>query len=192
MGGTGNTGQTGGFAGSSTPVGGGSNSATPTWTAPVAEPQTTAAPPALRPYENLTGGGPSTGLLSATPPATGPATGTLAPAGPTGFTHTPYPETAAAVPTAAAPPVVAPPVEPEKPAEVAMRQIWPSGSGTAAEWIKSNPNWQTDFNRAEQRADGTWWVPQDPNAPRPAGPQYYQGTGNVIYGGSPPVSGGQR
>jgi hypothetical protein len=65
-----------------------------------------------------------------------------------------------------------------------MRQIWqPQGNLTAAQWLAANPNWETDFNRAEQRADGTWWVPQDPNAPRPAGPQYYKGTGDVIYGG---------
>jgi hypothetical protein len=136
-----------------------------------------------RPYQSLT---PSTGLLAggAPAPTVGPTTGTLA-ADPAGFNHTPFPTYAAPVDTYAAPAAPAP-AAPTAPAEVAMRQIWQpqGGNMTASQWLAANPNWETDFNRAEQRADGTWWVPQDPNAPRPAGPQYYQGTGNVTYGGS--------
>jgi len=193
MGGGGNTGQSpygdSGAAGVSAAGG----RTLPDWAStlsPAGAPAAALAPPdTQRPYEAA--GSPSTGLLAGPAPAAGPATGTLAQQ-PTGFQHDPYPTTAAATPTYAAtlPPVV--PETPTAPAEVPMRQIWPSGSGTASEWLKSNPGWETDFNRAEQRADGTWWVPTDPNASRPAGPQYYQGTGNVIYGGSPPASGGQR
>lgn len=187
MGGTGNTGESGELKG----IAGGAPAATPSWTAPAA---TTAAlsdtPATLRPYEEKT---PSTGLLAAgTAPTTAPATGTLASNpttysnDPTGFTHTDFPTHAAEPPVVAAAPAPAPtPEAPVAPAEVPMRQIWqPQGNMTAAQWLAANPNWETDFNRAEQRADGTWWVPQDPNAPRPAGPQYYQGTGNVTYGGS--------
>jgi hypothetical protein len=196
MGGTGNTGQTGEVKGLPTMTSGTpATPSTPDWAAPATTPAAALAdtPATLRPYEQATGV--STGLLSTTPPTTAPATGTLATnpttatAGPTGFQHDPYPTAAAEVPTVSgqAPPVV--PETPATPAEVPMRQIWQpqGGNMTASQWLAANPNWETDFNRAEQRADGTWWVPQDPNAPRPAGPQYYQGTGNVTYGGSPPA-----
>jgi len=210
VGGTGNTGtepqgQVGAVA-TGAPV-----TATPGWAdpaKPAATPDPLAAltepPPALRPYE--TAGGPSTGLLAAgatagtTPTTAEPISGILAgaPTGtPTGanpivsqpdqiFDHTPFPTHSAPEPPTVAAPVVPEPVAPAAPAEVAMRQIWQPAMGnmTASQWLAANPNWETDFNRAEQRADGTWWVPQDPNAPRPAGPQYYQGTGNVTYGGS--------
>lgn len=188
MGGIGNTGQTGELKPTAAQLVGGGSSATPAWTAPEAAPAALADTPAtLRPYEETA---PSTGLLAAgAAPTTGPTTGTLAPTAPigTGFDHVPYPTHPDPVPGAPAPAPTPAPV-PAAPAEVPMRQIWqPSGNMTAGQWIAANPNWETDFNRAEQRADGTWWVPQDPNAPRPAGPQYYQGTGNVIYGGSPPA-----
>ena len=139
---------------------------------------------------------PTTPVANAASPVVTNPVAEVAPAAATreGFTHTPYPATVAGdLPHIGGPAtVVAPPVTPAEPVAGPMRQIWPSGSGTASSWLAANPNWETDFNRAEQHADGTWWVPQDPNEKRPkAGPQYYQGTGNVTYMGSPPASGGR-
>ena len=130
MGGTGNTGQQGGYLGMSTPLG----PSGPGWAgaAPAASAAetSTATPPALRPYETATA---STGTLSTAPTANGPGpvTSPIAPnlGFPTGFNHTPYPTAAASVPTAAGPAPVTPtttaPEDPTKPKESPMDWLYP-------------------------------------------------------------------
>jgi hypothetical protein len=165
------------FAGSRAALDAGT-SQTPDWSTLVgllgsASPAASAAAPA----------GASASPLAVNPTAAGTQYGTPPP-GAAGFTSSPYPETTN-LPHIGAPDKPPPaPVIPTEPVAGPMHQIWqPQGGGTAAQWLAANPNWQTDFNRAEQRADGTWWVPDDPNSPA-TGPKYYQGTGNVTYGGS--------
>lgn len=107
--------------------------------------------------------------------------------------HVPF---GTAAPTVSAPTVsaAAPIVSAPAAAAVAqgpMHQTWPppgSGGQTTAQWLAANPNWQQEFNRSEQRADGSWWAPDDPAASL-GGKYFNDGKGGVVYQYSPAATG---
>ena len=103
--------------------------------------------------------------LAVNPTAAGAQYGAPAP-GAAGFTSSPYP-TATDLPHIGAPDKPVAPVAPEKPASTGWRQIyWPKSADPLP------ANWQDEWNRMVQHADGTMWVPEDPNAPV-TGPDIY-------------------